>query len=82
MKKLDEALNFAFKLTNVPPAEIVQKTRRPNVVRARRLAAKYLREVYKMSLPRIAIVLGGYHHTAIIDMCRKCDKEYREVMGL
>jgi chromosomal replication initiator protein len=59
----------------VPSKALIARDRRPQVVRARKVAMRIARELTGKSLPEIGRAFGGRDHTTVLSALRSIDRE-------
>ncbi|MEK7589394.1 MAG: chromosomal replication initiator protein DnaA [Patescibacteria group bacterium] len=60
---------------NIPPIDLLKRSRKKEIVRPRQIAMYLLREEIKLSFPEIGQKLGGRDHSTVIHACEKIRKD-------
>ena len=75
MISVQELLKIVAEFYGLAPDNLIDKTRRKEVVRPRQIAMYILREDFNISFPTIGEKMGGRDHTTVIHSCDKVRKE-------
>src|SRR3989338_5532325 len=72
-----EVIQCVANFYDIPAKNLLEKTRRKEIVRARQIAMYILREDFNASLPFIGQKFGGKDHTTVLYACEKIKNEIK-----
>src|SRR3989338_6358985 len=72
-----EVIQCVANFYDIPAKNLLEKTRRKEIVRARQIAMYILREDFNASLPFIGQEFGGKDHTTVLYACEKIKNEIK-----
>ncbi len=78
MISVSELVKIVAQFYGLEPENLMDKTRRKEVVKPRQIAMYLLREEFNVSFPTIGEKMGGRDHTTVIHSCEKVKKELKE----
>lgn len=74
-----DCLKVIEAVTGMPVSALIGKTRKPEVVKARQIAAWLIVTFAKKSLPLTGRMLGGQDHTTVLHGCRRVRYAMRDL---
>lgn len=77
LASIKDVIKIVSDFYNIPEEDVLNKTRRKEVVRPRQVMMYILREDFSISYPTIGDKLGGRDHTTVIHSCEKIKKDIK-----
>lgn len=78
MVSVQDLVKIVSEFYGLSPENLIDKTRRKEVVKPRQIAMYILREDFNISFPTIGEKMGGRDHTTVIHSCEKVKKELKD----
>lgn len=77
LASIKDVIKIVSDFYNIPEEDVINKTRRKEVVRPRQVMMYLLREDFNISYPTIGDKLGGRDHTTVIHSCDKVKNDIK-----
>lgn len=82
MVSIQDLVRVVAEFYGLSPDNLIDKTRRKEVVKPRQVAMYILREDFKVSFPTIGEKMGGRDHTTVIHSCERVRNEIKDNKNL